>query len=137
MDGKIAGIVIDRPPSGNMITIETTYIQLPSVLIERLEILPGQSIYHQYAHLADSPDFQLGQSIGCGQFLDRVGLTGWTGAEHLHLETRQGPAGFSFTSMAFYTADATPKEMANYQTWFYNGGYQVFDPMILLAIEQP
>ena len=133
MDGKIAGFVNDRPPSGNMITIETTYAQLPPALIERLGILPGQSIYHQYAHLADPPDFQPGQPVVCGQYLDRVGLTGETVAPHLHLETRQGPAGFTFTSMAYYTADATPEEMANYQTWFMDGQYQAFDPMIILT----
>ena len=133
MDGKVAGTVTDRPASGNMITIETTYAQLPSALIERLEILPGQSIYHQYAHLADPPDFQIGQPIVCGQFLDRVGLTGATLAAHLHLETRKGLAGFTFTSMAYYTADRTPEETANYETWFMSGQYQAFDPMIILT----
>ncbi|KAF0108496.1 MAG: hypothetical protein FD146_1070 [Anaerolineaceae bacterium] len=137
LDGKTAGVVSDRLPYGNMILIETPYTQLSPALIERLEIPPGQSLYHLYAHLADPPAFQIGQPVSCGQFLNRVGLTGWAVTAHLHFETRWGPPDFTFTVMAYYTADASPEEMANYETWFSSGLYQAFDPMILLTLLQP
>jgi hypothetical protein len=137
MDGRVSGIVLDRPPSGYMILLETPYAQLPPALIEAAAIPPGQSVYHQYAHLAEPPLFEVDQSVVCGQFLDRVGLTGWTVAPHLHLETRYGPPGFTFEAMAYYTGDATPAEIAAYETWFLSSQYQAFDPMILLSIPTP
>lgn len=137
MDGRVAGIVLDRPPSGIMITIETPYAQLPPVLIEAAGIPAGYSVYHQYAHLDEPPAFAIGQFVACGQFLSRVGLTGWTVAPHLHIETRHGPPGFTFEEMAYYTGDATPAEMAAYETWFLSGQYQAFDPMILLSLPRP
>ncbi|MBN2388934.1 MAG: hypothetical protein JXB85_18105 [Anaerolineales bacterium] len=137
MDGRVAGFVIDRPPHGTMITLETPHTRLPPALIEALGIPPGNSVYHQYAHLADPSDLQIGQPVACGDLLNRVGLTGWTVAPHLHLETRWGPPGFTFTEMAYYSADATPAEMASYETWFVSGQYQPFDPMILFSLPQP
>ncbi len=134
MDGRVAGVVLDRPPSGHMILIETPYERLPAALIEAVSIPQGFSVYHEYAHLADPPDLAIGQAVACGEYLNRVGLTGWTVAPHLHLETRYGPPGFTFEAMAYYTGDATPVEMAAYETWFLSGQYQAFDPMILLSL---
>jgi hypothetical protein len=39
--------------------------------------------------------------------------------------------------MAYYTGDATPEEMSSYETWFVNGQYQAFDPMLILTFSQP
>jgi hypothetical protein len=137
LNGRVAGFINDRPPFGNMIVIETTYSSLPPALIEQLRIPQDQSVYHLYAHLADPPALTIGQNVACGQLLDRVGLTGWTVAPHLHFEIRWGPPGFTFTEMAYYTGDATANEMKNYETWFLSNQYQVFDPMILFSLPQP
>jgi murein DD-endopeptidase MepM/ murein hydrolase activator NlpD len=135
LSGRVAAAIHDRPPYGNMIIIEVPYTNLPLTLIELVPIPSGQSLYILYAHLADAPDLSIGQSVSCGQEIDRVGLTGWTGAPHLHFETRWGPPGMTFTEMAYYTGDATTTEMENYLSWRMSGTFHVFDPMILLTLQ--
>jgi hypothetical protein len=52
---------------------------------------------------------------------------------HLHLETRLGKAGETFSGMAFYTTSASVEEMENYVRWRTSGDFRHFDPMNLFA----
>jgi murein DD-endopeptidase MepM/ murein hydrolase activator NlpD len=140
-NGRIAAIFRDRPPYGDTILIETPYEQIPAHLIEaspelgrRAESIPaGDSLYVLYAHLQNLQNFTLGQEVTCGDLLAETGLTGYTSGPHLHFETRWGPAGQTFESMAYYEASTTEEERANYVTWRMSGTFRLFDPMILLS----
>jgi murein DD-endopeptidase MepM/ murein hydrolase activator NlpD len=63
-----------------------------------------------------------------------VGTSGNSVNPHLHLETRLGPAGFTFASLAHYDTSATQDEMRQYCLWRLSGAFQPFDPMLLLGI---
>jgi murein DD-endopeptidase MepM/ murein hydrolase activator NlpD len=138
LPGKIAAVVNDRPPYGNMLIIEVPYQNLPPALVELAQIPAGESLYLLYAHLEDRPDLTIGQPVACGQNISQVGNTGCLPCgPHLHFETRWGPPGITFNGMAYYTADATPDEMKNYRTWRMSDTFHLFDPMILLSLPQP
>ena len=49
--GKVAGIVVNRPPIGNCIIIESTQEQLPMEIITLTGIKTNQSLYHMYCHM--------------------------------------------------------------------------------------
>jgi len=156
LDGKVASVINNRYPYGNMIMIETPLEQVPrdwqtlwavptpaptNEPISNLSCpeLPGlltwnpekRSLYLLYAHLYNPPGFQIGDSITCGQQIGQVGDTGDSTNEHLHLEVRVGPSGAQFTSMAHYDNSATLEEMHNYCIWRVSGIFQMFDPMQL------
>lgn len=131
MDGIIAGQVVDRPPYGYAILVETPYQQVPDILLSRLNLAPGASIYTLYGHLQNPQTFFQGETVHCGNLLAQTGLTGFTGGPHLHLEARSGPAGRSFDSMGYYRADLTHQEMENYRSWRMSGEFQLIDPMDL------
>ncbi len=130
--GKISSVIIDRPPYGNMIMIETAFDGIPASLIARQNIPPGNSLYTLYAHMQNVKGFTLGQGITCGQQLGETGSTGLTGGHHLHFETRWGPSGSTFPKMAFYRADQTPEEAENYKRWRNSRQFRLFDPFELL-----
>jgi murein DD-endopeptidase MepM/ murein hydrolase activator NlpD len=132
-NGRIAAVIHDRPPYGDAILVETPYEQIPAHLIESQFIPPGHSLYLLYAHLQNLPVFSLQKEITCGDPLAETGLTGFTGGPHLHFETRWGPAGQAFDSMAYYQVNTTEEERANYVTWRMSGTFRLFDPMILLS----
>ncbi len=131
--GTIAAIILNRPPYGNAILIETPFAQIPAHLISAQNIPAGYSLYSLYAHLQNLSPLQLGQTIACGQQIAETGLTGFTGGPHLHFETRWGPPGQVFNSMAYYQADTSAEERANYISWRMSGTFRLFDPMILLS----
>lgn len=133
LPGKIAAVIHDRPPYGNMLIVETPFALIPVTLIASQKITTGNSLYTLYAHLQNLQELEIGATVNCGQQLAETGKTGFTGGNHLHLETRWGPAGASFPSMAYYKADATPAELANYEKWRMSGKFQLFDPLELLA----
>ena len=133
LEGKIAGIIHDRPPYGNMIILETAFEHLPEKLIASQKIPPGDSLYTLYAHMQNLQPLKIGQAVRCGQQLAETGLTGFTGGPHLHFETRFGAPGALFDGMGFYRADMTPAEMENYKIWRMSGQFQLFDPLDLLA----
>jgi murein DD-endopeptidase MepM/ murein hydrolase activator NlpD len=132
--GRVAAVLNDRLPYGNMVIIETQREDLWPELIQYLEINSGESLYHLYAHLGQLPLVSLGQEVECGQVIGEVGKTGYNiPIPHLHLETRVGPAGMVFESMAFYDTRATEEEMGNYKQWRISGEFRHIDPMEILA----
>ena len=135
LTGRIAAVVHDRPPYGNMLIVETPFERIPPALIAGQKIPSGDSLYTLYAHLQALQALPLGQPIACGQQLAETGLSGFTGGPHLHFETRWGPAGKRFAAMAYYRADASDEEMRNYETWRMTDVFHLFDPMELLKDE--
>ena len=97
------------------------------------------SLYILYAHFKDPPTLAVGDEVTCGEAIGAVGNTGNSGNPHLHLETRFGPSGATFTGISHYNNLATAEEMSNYCTWRISGVFQLFDPMIFfnLAIKFP
>ena len=159
LTGRVAAAILDRPPYGNLVIVETRLDSLPADLLQRLAVTPaptlavpdtrltcpprsphpewdaGQpSLYLLYAHLENPPLVKVGDTVACGGQLGEVGNTGESGNPHLHLETRLGPSGASFASMAHYIDNATLEEMDNYCTWRTSGIFQMFDPLTLLAL---
>ncbi len=132
--GKIAAVIHDRPPYGNMLLLETPFGRIPPTLIASQKITPGYSLYTLYAHLQNLQPLSFGQGVACGQQLAETGLSGFTGGPHLHFETRWGPPGESFASMAYYRADASADEMAAYEKWRMSAVFHLFDAMQLLAL---
>jgi murein DD-endopeptidase MepM/ murein hydrolase activator NlpD len=150
--GKVAAVILNRMPYGNMILIETAINDLPTIEIlptpvptvmppnlscpslDFWLILPSEprSLYILYAHLNKAPLAGVGETVTCGQQLGEVGTTGNSVNPHLHMEMRIGPAGARFESMAHYTGDATISEMANYCMWRASGRFQMVDPLTYL-----
>jgi len=136
LDGTIAALVNDMPPYGNMVIIETPFERLPPAFVASQNIPAGNSLYSLYAHLQNLQPLALGDPVTCGQPLAETGLTGFTGGPHLHFETRWGPAGTVFEGgIAFYRADTTEAERANYQLWRMSGTFHLLDPLTLLTFQ--
>ncbi len=156
--GRIAAVVADRPPYGNMVMVETAFGDLPVDLMAALDSLPPlptaipgnirltcppgmpsmdenspKSLYLLYAHLEKAPAAQTGDPVYSGQQLGTVGNSGVSSNPHLHLEARIGPSGTTFAGMAHYIASASPDEMAGYCSWRVSGAFRLIDPMQLLA----
>jgi murein DD-endopeptidase MepM/ murein hydrolase activator NlpD len=154
MSGSVVLTLEDTYPYGYAIMIETPLADLPESLQESLmaaylpvpedpnyrlncpevtpPILTGEySVYHLYAHMEEQPAFKTGDLVSCGERLGTVGSTGWSSNPHLHLETRLGPSGANFQSMAHYLTSCTIEEISNYCLWRMSGYYQLFDPFIL------
>jgi murein DD-endopeptidase MepM/ murein hydrolase activator NlpD len=136
--GRVAGVVRDRFPYGNALLIETPLDSLPPAWQEgevfsatgatpevrnSLTCPPadpeamghgaGRSLYLLYAHMKETPTFQPGDLLDCGQVVGAIGSSGNALNPHLHLEARSGPAGARFASMAHYDTRASPEEMGN------------------------
>jgi murein DD-endopeptidase MepM/ murein hydrolase activator NlpD len=154
--GKVAAIIRDRYPYGNMVIIESSLSSFPSAWIsatpsptrEPLQTpvpaltcpagkdefdatSPELSLYLLYAHLDQPVNRKLGDMVTCGQVLGGVGTTGNSVNYHLHLEMRVGPSGATFPVMAHYWNDATSEEMHNYCMWRVSGIFQMLNPMLL------
>lgn len=160
LEGAVAAVIDDRPPYGNMIIIETPLSSLPPSWREVIQSLPAQqpyqpdgrlacptpatpfpetdqsSLYILYAHLAEKPSFEVGNSIRCGQQIGLAGNSGYSGNIHLHLEMRLGPSGVQFLHLAHYINNASTEEMANYCTWRIGPQFRLINPLeILLTAE--
>jgi murein DD-endopeptidase MepM/ murein hydrolase activator NlpD len=131
--GTIAGIVIDRYPYGNAILVESRPEQLPEDLRGSIGFQLDESLYLLYAHMETPPSFQLGEQVVSCQLLGTVGKSGNAGVAHLHLETRLGPAGSRFGSMAYYIEATSTDERQTYVLWRTSGVYRHLDPMILFV----
>lgn len=159
LEGVVATIIQNRMPYGNAIIIETSlsrwsnssklkkFIPTPVATVvpdARLNCPKVQgaaapqtsnlSLYLLYAHLDQLPPFHPGDPVNCGQVIGLVGTTGASKNDHLHLESRVGPTGMQYRSIAHYTNDATNEEMANYCSWRVSGLFQSIDPNFLLNI---
>ena len=154
LSGKTVTTLADRIPYGYAIVIETPLKDLPTELgdllldgylpvpkdphyrldcppVEPPEVTGEYSLYHLYAHMETPSAFEPGESISCGVKLGTVGNSGYSSNPHLHLETRLGPSGAEFSSIAHYENTCTAEEMANYCLWRMSGYYQLFDPFLL------
>jgi len=132
LSGRVAAVIQNRLPYGNMVIVETPYEDLPEDLHAALGMTERDSIYLLYAHFGHPPLVNLGDPVDCGQEIGDVGMTGYNIVNpHLHLEARLGPPGVTFDSMAYYTTTATEQEMENYRRWRTSGEFRHFDPMKL------
>lgn len=157
--GKISSVIIDRPPYGNAVIIETDLDLISEKyvdLIQNLELEDDirtnsnltcpdylaisknfstveESLYVLYGHLINKPQFSLNDDIAQDQLIGNVGNTGMSGNPHLHLETRIGPAHATFTEMAHYINNATTEEMTNYCLWRVSNYFKLVDPMFLFG----
>jgi murein DD-endopeptidase MepM/ murein hydrolase activator NlpD len=161
LPGEVVTILINRDPYGNGLIVETPLKELNPELIAALnlpEVQPTvvpdprvncpasgeltftlseteRSVYILYAHLKEAPVVQVGDQVTCGQQLGLVGNSGISSNAHLHFETRVGPSGARFESMAYYTLQSTEAERYNYCVWRVSNLFELFDPMILLSIQ--
>ena len=74
---------------------------------ELLGIEEGESLYHLYAHLLETPQVSLDQVVETCDVIGLAGASGNTLAPHLHFETRIGPSGTSFPVMNTLVEEAT------------------------------
>jgi murein DD-endopeptidase MepM/ murein hydrolase activator NlpD len=85
--------------------------------------------------LKELPALKVGDVVACGQTVGTVGTSGNSVNPHLHLETRLGPAGVTFTGLGYYDTRNSEQERANYCIWRVSGWFQMFDPMTILAAD--
>lgn len=163
IEGEVVTILNDRPPYGYAIIIETPLDNIDPALLSAMQLPAAEdpvepapnvncpptgeltftlsendrSLYILYAHLRDIPTVQVGEHVQCGQTIGVVGNSGegFSTNPHLHFETRVGPSGARFESMAYYTVQSTEAERYNYCIWRVINLFQLFDPMILLSIQ--
>jgi murein DD-endopeptidase MepM/ murein hydrolase activator NlpD len=133
LSGVAAASLEDKFPYGNMVIVETPIEDLPADLAERLDYSPGESLYILYVHMEQAPEVALGEAVNACQGLGSVGKSGNAGVTHLHIETRIGPAGQQFPSMAYYDLKASEEEKAAYLRWRISWDFRHFDPMVLLT----
>jgi murein DD-endopeptidase MepM/ murein hydrolase activator NlpD len=154
LSGETVLTLDDDIPYGYTLLIETPLSDLPESIQNRLmagylpvpddpnyrlncpdvrgPTLTGKfSVYHLYAHMEVRPSFTHGDPVQCGERLGTVGNSGYSSNPHLHLETRLGPAGAEFRTMAHYEPTNTIEQISNYCLWRMSGHYQLFDPFIL------
>lgn len=155
--GRVVLVVRDRFPYGNALLVETELdervsslwqpggIPTPAPTLAPVSALtcppvsPQQldpnrrSLYVLYAHLLEPVEVLVGERLTCGQAFGLVGSSGNALNPHLHFETRVGPSGMQFSSMAHYDNSATPDEMGNYCLWRISGLFQLVDPMFILT----
>lgn len=163
LEGEVVTILYDRPPYGYALIIETPLNKVSPALLAAMQLPEEQapvepapnvncppageltftlsaearSLYILYAHLQNVPAVQVGDYVSCGQQIGAVGNTGegFSTNPHLHFETRVGPSGARFESMAYYTVQSTEAERYNYCIWRVINLFQLFDPMTILSIQ--
>jgi len=158
LDGQVVAVMKERFPYGNAILIETALDTLPPDLITQLELPtpaptlpphpsltcpqtgifpildPGHgSLYLLYAHMQEPSALVVGDSVICGDRLGTIGDSGNALNPHLHLETRVGPAGAHFPSLAHYETRAKAEEMEAYCLWRVSGVFQLVNPSLIFG----
>ena len=155
LSGKVAGLIQNRFPYGNVVIVEAPLSELPAgvVVPQPLGNLnpPGalscpdysgqadllsnpRSVYLLYSHMASIAPLELEQAVSCGDNLGVVGQTGNALNPHLHLEVRVGPSDMRFQSMGHYDPSVTGLEVANYCAWRVSGLFQTLDPICVLGL---
>ncbi len=159
LDGWVAAVIRERFPYGNALMVETPLEALPEEWLVQIEAptpaptlgphpslncpqfdIPAEwdhgtrSLYLLYAHMGDTPDFQLGENLECDTLIGVIGHSGNALNPHLHLEARIGPGNARFDGMAHYETRATPMEMWSYCTWRVSNLFQLVDPTNLLNL---
>ncbi len=157
LPGQVAAVINNEKPYGNAIIIETPLkdisfawqatinlpAQSPTVQPDQRLTCPAppveawmpssqRSIYHLYAHLNRLPALKIGDAVECGQAIGEVGTTGNSVNPHLHLETRVGPEGATFTGLGHYDTRISEEDRSNYCIWRVSGWFEMFDPMAIL-----
>jgi len=160
LEGEVVTVINDRYPYGYAVLIETTLKSINSDLLAKFNlpkitptVMPDpkfnwspneltfdlseteSSIYIMYAHLLAEPEVESGDKVSCGQRIGQVGNSGDSTNAHLHFETRIGPSGARFESMAYYITQSTDSERYNYVVWRQSNLFQVFDPLLLLNLD--
>ncbi len=163
IEGEVATVTNDRPPYGYTVIIETPLDEISPDLLAAMQLPEKEatvepapkvncpstgeltftlsedkrSLYTLYAHMMDVPNVQVGDHVDCGQIIGAVGNTGkgFSTNPHLHFETRVGPSGARFESMAYYTVQSTEAERYNYCIWRVTNLFQLFDPMTILSVQ--
>jgi murein DD-endopeptidase MepM/ murein hydrolase activator NlpD len=161
LPGEVVTVLTNRDPYGNAVIVETPLDELNPALAAAFDLPQVQptvvpdprvncpasgeltftlsdtqrSVYILYGHLKDTPLVQVGDQVACGQELGLVGNSGMSSNAHLHFETRVGPSGARFESMAYYTLQSTEAERYNYCVWRVSNLFQLFDPMVLLSAQ--
>lgn len=136
LKGKVASVLENEIPYGNMIMVESRYQDIPGKVASALGVTDSDSLYVLYAHMGARSTLNIGDSAACGQVLGEVGNTpkGWSSDPHLHLEARVGPPGAVFDGMVYYDTRAKPEEMANYERWRMSGEFVLVDPLMMLEV---
>ena len=136
LGGRVSTLINDRFPYGNAVILEIPDGQMPIYFDNLIGMEKNESLYILYAHLNELKPLNVGDSIVKCQLLGKVGKSGNAGTAHLHLEMRIGKAGQVFTSMAYYTKDASEEERDQYLIWRTSGLFRHFDPMLILRTQQ-
>jgi murein DD-endopeptidase MepM/ murein hydrolase activator NlpD len=162
LPGEVVTVINDKDPYGYALIVETPLKELDPALAAVLslpEVQPTvapdprvncpaggeltftlsdteRSVYTLYGHLQEMPIVQVGDQVTCGQQLGLVGNSGMSSNAHLHFETRVGPSGARFESMAYYTLQSSEAERYNYCVWRVSNLFQLFEPMILLSAQE-
>jgi murein DD-endopeptidase MepM/ murein hydrolase activator NlpD len=161
LDGKVAAASFSSYPYGNFVIIETGWDQLPPGIQGKLAApspptpepqairltCPSfldfggfpeghPSLYLLYAHMQEPSPLAVGDTVMSGEPIGKVGTSGASVNPHLHLETRAGPPGATFTEMAHYDAAVSELARKSYCTWRVSGEFELFNPMDILAIAE-
>ena len=161
LSGTVIMVLNDRFPYGNAILIETPIELLSAELLSAISLptpipqdnidlvqpcasdplfkeMPpilmsesNRSIYILYGHLLEKPEIEIGARVTCGDEIGKVGNSGNSAAEHLHLETRYGPSDAQFGVVSMYAPESTTEERYRYCIWTSSGKFQPFDPASL------
>lgn len=160
--GRVAAVLPDRKPYGNLVIIETPLESIPVAwwTVLKWPVTPAptlipdarltcptpletpqwnpskRSLYLAYGHLNSLSPLHVGDRVLCGQPIGEVGTTGASVNPHLHFEARLGPAGAVFTSFGHYDTRTTPLERNNYCLWRVSSWFELVDPLQILK-QQP
>ena len=160
--GRVAAVLPDRIPYGNLVIIETPLESIPTTWLTALNwpaapaptVIPDsrltcpvpletpqwnpakRSLYLAYGHMNNLSPLHIGDIVQCGQPIGEVGTTGASINPHLHFEARLGPAEATFTSFGHYDTRTTPLERNNYCLWRVSNWFQLVDPLQILQ-QQP
>lgn len=135
LDGVVAGMGYNAVYGYYLIT-ETPFALLPAELAEHYEAGADESLYMLYGHMQQPAPLAQGDTVTCGQVVSYVGNSGsqqFSSDPHLHIETRVGAAGQRLAETAYYTADATEAQKAEYLRWRTSDEFRLMDPTILLV----